>query len=931
MQPRVTAVLVARDGAQYLPRTLAALAAQTRLPDEVVLVDVASTDDTGALLREASPQGVVTLGDRMSLGRAVASTLELFEPSDSPDHFLWILRHDNAPEPTALAELLGAVEVAPSVAMAGPKLMRWDRPDTIAEYGQTLTPLGRSLPIVHDELDQAQHDTRSDLLGVEAAGMLVRRPVWEQIGGLDPALPTVDAGLDFSVRVRLAGHRVVGVPRARIASAGPAELFGHSTLSASAQYRAHRTAQLHRRLVYAAAPVVLLHWLLLVPQAVVRAVGQLFGKRLAAVGAEFAAAFAVAFSPHVLPARRRLRRTRTAGWPAVDALRMTWPQLRERRLRDRGIRPERELRDVPGFFGGGGAWVTLLAGLLGIVVFARLLQTPVVAGGGLAPLSADVAELWSHVGYGWHDAAAGFLGAADPFATVLAVLGSLTFWSPSTAIVALYLLALPLAAFTAWWAAVEIAPRPWAAAAAAIAWALFPGYLTSIGGGHLGAVLAHILLPTLLSATLRAPRSWSAAGAASLLFAVVAASGPVLIPALLVLLVVWMVVRPKALPRLLLVPLPAVVFFAPLAIEQFGRGTPWALLAEPGVPVITEAARAWQLALGMPDDSLGGWSPQLDDWGLSAVTVSIVVAVLAAPLAVLAFVALFRKGSSRAIGSLVVGLLGFASALGAGLLQVTVVGDTAGPIWAGPALSLYWAGVVGAASVALHHFGRRVTLPAVVTIVASVALAAPLVGALTVGATDAAGGNGRMIPAFAAAEAASRPEVGTLQLTPQPGEALAATLHRGQGTTMDEQSTLASTAVERSDADRELALLTGNLASRSGYDVAAAMDRLQVQFIVLDEPASAEEQASYQRATDALDGNRVLTPIGETATGHLWHYAELTVGDAPTGPGPLGTPYGIGVLVAQAVVIVLAVLLAVPSTRRRRLQAPRPETTGGDR
>jgi len=291
MQPRVIAVLVARNGAQYLPQTLAALAAQVRRPDSVVLVDVSSSDESGALLSAAAPGNVVTTPGRRTFGGAVAYALQAGPPQEVENEWLWLLGHDNAPEPTALSALLGAVEVAPSVAIAGPKLMRWDEPAVIASFGETLTGFGRSVELVSGELDQAQHDINSDLLAVAAGGMLVRRAVWTALGGFDPGLPSADAALDFAVRARLAGHRVVGVPAARVASAGPAELFGRRSVAAGSQNRIHRSAQLHRRLVYAPPLAVPLHWLSLVPLAVLRSLVQLVAKRPGFVGGELASAF----------------------------------------------------------------------------------------------------------------------------------------------------------------------------------------------------------------------------------------------------------------------------------------------------------------------------------------------------------------------------------------------------------------------------------------------------------------------------------------------------------------------------------------------------------------------------------------------------------------------------------------------------------------
>ena len=204
MQPRVTAVLVARNGAKYLPRTLAAIAAQTRRPDSVIVVDADSSDDSLAIMAESGPAQIADARGQRTFGGALSSAIQTVAPQASESEWLWLLTHDSAPDPNALSALLGAVEIAPSVAVAGPKLVRWDNPSVISRFGETLTPLGRSVGLVTNELDQAQHDVQSDTLGVAGAGMLVRRQVWVDLGGFDPKLTSVDAALDFCVRVRLA-------------------------------------------------------------------------------------------------------------------------------------------------------------------------------------------------------------------------------------------------------------------------------------------------------------------------------------------------------------------------------------------------------------------------------------------------------------------------------------------------------------------------------------------------------------------------------------------------------------------------------------------------------------------------------------------------------------------------------------------------------
>lgn len=923
MQPRVTVLLVARNGAAYLPRTLSALAAQTRRPDRVVPVDAGSSDRSGDQLVDALPGQLITTPGRRSFGDAVAHTLALV-PALEGTEWLWLLGHDNAPSPGALSALLGAVEVAPSVAVAGPKLMRWDDPAVIATFGETLTPYGRSLPVVADELDQAQHDIQSDLLGVSAGGMLVRRDVFTKLGGFDPGLPSADAALDFSIRARLAGHRVIGVPAARVASVGPPELFGRRSVSAGAQNRIRRSAQLHRRLVYAPPLAVPLHWLSLLPLALVRALVQLLAKRPGAVGGEIAAAFAAAFDGSVPRARGRIRRNRVLGWASIGALRMPWSDVRERRANDRAASlPASAPRTAPGFFGSGGAWVVLLALAIGVLAFGRFVNAPALLGGGVAPLSATIGELWSHVGIAWRDLGAGVFGAGDPFAAVLAVLGTLTFFNPSLSLVLLWMTAVPLSALTAWWCAARLSTRGWAPGVAAIGWSVAPPLLVALSDGRPGAVLAHVLLPLLILATIGAARSWTASAVAALLFAVVAASAPVLVPALVVVVVAWLLARPTAALRIGGILIPAAALFAPLVVEQFARGRLLELLADPGIPALGPAPSGWQLALGAPTPGLSGWDAFAAGLGLAPGVAALAVVVLLAPLAILSLLSLFLPGSGRAIPAMVLALLGFVTAVASAHIAVTLLGSTTTTIWAGSALSLYWLGLLGAAVVAIEALGRGGGLPAFVSGLGLVALAAPLLVGAATGATIVQENNGRMLPAFVSAEAASDPSLGTLELTAQGDGGLAATIHRGTGTTLDEQSTLAATDPTIGEREERVAVLAGNIASRSGFDIGAELDSLQLAFVLLPDPESADAQAVHQRTREALDGNRLLTPIGDTASGFLWYYEGLAEGEAPSGPGNTDTPLGLAVLIGQGVVVGLTVLLAIPTSRRRRVRAAR--------
>jgi GT2 family glycosyltransferase len=918
MQTRVTAILVARSGAAHLERTLAGLARQTRRPDAIVAVDAGSSDRTAELLAASAPTQLVTTTGKVDFGSAVERALTVAAPAESVNDWLWLLAHDNAPQPAALEAMLRAVEIAPSVAVAGPKLMRWDEPDVIAEYGETMTYYGASIALVEGELDQAQHDVRSDVLGVAAGGMLVRRTLWTALGGFDPALPSVDAALDFSVRARLAGFRVVVVPGAKVASDGGPEMFGRATVSDRRRASSRRAAQLHRRLVYAPAAALPFHWLSLLPLAIIRAIGQLLAKRPGAVGGELGSALAAAFGgSRIGPARRSLKRTKRVGWASIAPLRMPPAAVRERRAQARDAQRIQSTVTVTearaGFVSHGGLWIVVLAGLIGLISWGSLIGAPSLTGGALLPLSDSVQQLWSHVGYGWRDIGVGFVGAADPFAYVLAVLGSITCWSPSFSLVLLYLLALPLAALGAWFAARKLSTRSSLPALAAFLWAVAPPLSSALSGGHLGAVIAHLLLPWLVLAALNAPRSWAASAGAALLFAATAASAPSLVPALVIALLAWIVARPKSIHRLLGIPLPALALFAPLIVQQVVRGNPLALFADPGVPAPTSPGSPLHLSLLSPSRGLDGWSAVAQSFGLPGVSATVIVAALLLPIGVLALLALFVPGSRRAVPSMILALLGFGTAVAASHLQVAHLGSSAVPVWPGAGLSLFWLGLVASALVALDALGRFAVPVGILTAVTATILVLPLLGSVLLKTTVVEAGS-RILPAVVTAEADQHPRVGTLVLTPQPGGALAATVQRGSGATLDDQSTLAATSSSSDATSRRIATVSGNLASRSGFDAGAELTRLSIGFVLL----SPDDSAVHKRTSEALDSNALFAPVGATDNGLLWRFDGLANEKAITPVGNTDTALGSLILISQGIVFGMTLLLGIPTARRRR-------------
>jgi GT2 family glycosyltransferase len=105
--PRVAAVVVTYNRRQLLLESLAAVAAQTRPADRVIVVDNASTDESAAAVREQFPDVILERLARNTGGAggfAFGMALALAGDAD----LIWLMDDDTVPEPGALAALLAA-------------------------------------------------------------------------------------------------------------------------------------------------------------------------------------------------------------------------------------------------------------------------------------------------------------------------------------------------------------------------------------------------------------------------------------------------------------------------------------------------------------------------------------------------------------------------------------------------------------------------------------------------------------------------------------------------------------------------------------------------------------------------------------------------------------------------------------------------------
>ncbi|MDQ4130172.1 MAG: glycosyltransferase family 2 protein, partial [Actinomycetota bacterium] len=212
----VLAVIVVHEGVDWLGDALDALLDQTYRDLEVLAVDNASTDGSRDVIldRLGVERVLVTDGD-VGFAGAVSMALDSAAAAACSAEWLLLVHDDLVLDPDAVARLVAHASNDPRLAAVGPKLLHHDDPKLLQQVGMSIDVTGRaSSGLEADELDQGQHDHVRPVLYVSSAGMLVRRSIFEAIGGFDRRYHVFRDDLDLCWRLWLAGYDVEAVPEA---------------------------------------------------------------------------------------------------------------------------------------------------------------------------------------------------------------------------------------------------------------------------------------------------------------------------------------------------------------------------------------------------------------------------------------------------------------------------------------------------------------------------------------------------------------------------------------------------------------------------------------------------------------------------------------------------------------------------------------------
>ena len=531
---RVTAILVLHDGATWLPEVVVSLTSQTHQIDQIVAVDTGSLDSSAKLVKGARIP-VLPMDRETGFGEAIFHAVSTLPAITNPEsEWLWIIHDDLSVHRKALENLIAEVKSRPNIAMAGPKLLGWHDRTHLLEIGISIAANGnRWTGLEPAEYDQGQRDGVHEVLAVSTAGALIRRDIFEQLGGFDPNLDLFRDDVDFGWRLHSAGYAAIAVSSA-VAFHAEASANERRTVDVAEAFL-HRPLLLDRR---NAAYVLLSNsswWRLplltvqLLTGSIFRAIGFLFAKLPGYASDEILAVGTLFIHPGELFEARKVRRSQRLV-PAGIALKFIpsrWSQIRQSLSRSaEWIRSQlfpdeiSEIRDISILDenldeedlltpASSRNWFSLIKRPLVALPLSLFILTLIwsrnrfgsIFGGALPEQPAGVSDIWNTYFSGWHSIGMGTSAAAPTWLAIVAVLATPFFGSLKLFVAILFILAPLFIAGSGYLLLRQLTNNRWLTVGASLLYAISPVAISAVNSGRLSTVMVLILLPLFISAS----------------------------------------------------------------------------------------------------------------------------------------------------------------------------------------------------------------------------------------------------------------------------------------------------------------------------------------------------------------------------------------------------------------------------------------------
>jgi len=212
--PRVSIIILNWNGLSDTIDCLESLKRATYPSFEVILVDNGSEGNDAQVLKETFGDYIHLIVNDRNYGTSKGFNIGM------PDYVM-IMNNDIVVAPDFLDELVKVAETDEQIGMVGPKIYYYDykgRKDVIWSAGGRIrrwyVNIGQQMGEDDDDLPKYQSISTVDW--ITGALLLIKRSVTEKVGLLDPWYFFGHVDIEYSLRVRSHGFKIVYVPNAKV-------------------------------------------------------------------------------------------------------------------------------------------------------------------------------------------------------------------------------------------------------------------------------------------------------------------------------------------------------------------------------------------------------------------------------------------------------------------------------------------------------------------------------------------------------------------------------------------------------------------------------------------------------------------------------------------------------------------------------------------
>jgi len=215
----LAAVILTLNEYIYTADAVRSLLAGQKKPDLIFVIDNGSTPENAGLLRQALAEfpSVKLVRNEVNLGFAKGSNMGIKMALAEGAQFVLLFNNDATVAEDCVSSMYSVMECDPRIGITGPRIFFFDDPQRVWHSGGYFNRLkaGVVVPEKNRLIDQLPREGVQEVSFLTGCILLIRREVFDKVGLLDEDYFFYTEDLDYSLRVRRGGFKVVFVLGAR--------------------------------------------------------------------------------------------------------------------------------------------------------------------------------------------------------------------------------------------------------------------------------------------------------------------------------------------------------------------------------------------------------------------------------------------------------------------------------------------------------------------------------------------------------------------------------------------------------------------------------------------------------------------------------------------------------------------------------------------